>query len=174
MTPSGPWPGPTVDDQAELLSLHYFHAHRYDEAWAFSLTAAERAKAVYANVEAAEFYERALGSARHIADLGPRQMAAVHEALGDAHNNAGDYPAAEAAYRAARRLVDRPRRQARLVLKLARVMGWLDRYSAALRWITTGPRPSRGCPARGRCAQRAQLLAWYGRFCQEEGHHPGP
>ncbi len=164
--------GPFVEDQAELLSLHYFHARRYDEAWAFSLVAAERAKAVYANVEAAEFYERALGSGRHLAAVGPATLAEVQEALGDAHNHAGNYPAAEAAYRAARRQVHTQAvAQARLVLKLARVMGWVDRYSAALRWITRGIRTIEGVEGPEAAALRAQLLAWYGRFCQEEGHH---
>lgn len=164
--------GPAVDDQAELLSLHYFHARRYDEAWSFSLVAAERAKAVYANVEAAEFYERALGAARHLPVIGPAGVAEIQEALGDAHNHAGNYPAAEAAYRVARRHVhDQAVVQARLVLKLARVMGWVDQYSAALRWITRGIRTIEGEIGADAAAQRAQLLAWYGRFCQEEGHH---
>jgi len=164
--------GEDVDEQAALLSLHYFHAHRYQEAWEFSMTAAERAIDVYANVEAAEFYERALDAGRHIPGLDTHALAAVREALGDACNNAGDYAAAEAAYRTARRFVDHdPVAQARLVLKLAKVMGWLDRYSAALRWITKGLRSIEGVPGTQAAAQRAQLLAWYGRFCQEEGHH---
>ncbi len=164
--------GEAVDDQAELLSLHYFHAHRYHEARSFSLVAAERARAVYANVEAAEFYERALGAARQLAAVDEGEIADLTEALGDAHNHAGNYPAAEAAYRAARRHVhDRAVVEARLVLKLARVMGWLDRYSAALRWISRGIRTIEGVGGRDAAAQRAQLLAWYGRFCQEEGHH---
>lgn len=164
--------GDFVEDQAELLSLHYFHAHRYDEARSFSLVAAERARAVYANVEAAEFYDRAIGSARQLPGVDPVELATITEALGDAHNHAGNYPAAEAAYRAARRQVhDQAVVQARLVLKLARVMGWLDRYSAALRWITRGIRTIDGVTGPEAAAQRAQLLAWYGRFCQEEGHH---
>ncbi len=164
--------GAFVDDQAELLSLHYYHARRYDEAWVFSLVAAERAKSVYANVEAAEFYERALGSGRHLPAVGPAEIAETLEALGDAHNHAGNYPAAEAAYRSARRHVhDQAVDEARLVLKLARVMGWLDRYSAALGWITRGIRTVEGVDGADAAAQRAQLLAWYGRFCQEEGRH---
>ncbi|MGA2522104.1 MAG: adenylate/guanylate cyclase domain-containing protein [Acidimicrobiales bacterium] len=163
--------GTGADEQAALLSLHYFHAHRYDEAWEFSLTAAERARAVYANVEAAEFYERALDAARHVDGLGPGDVARIREELGDAQNNAGAYQAAEAAYRAARRQVHEPVDQARLLLKLARVMGWLDRYSAAMRWITRGIRTVEGVQGPDASAQRAQLLAWYGRFCQEAGQH---
>jgi class 3 adenylate cyclase/tetratricopeptide (TPR) repeat protein len=163
--------GDNVEDHAEVLSMHFFHAERYAEAWSFSLVAAERARSVYANVEAAEFYQRALDAARHLPDVGRTDVAAVQESLGDAHNNAGDYQSAEAAYRATRRHVHDPVGQARLLLKLARVMGWLDRYSAALRWITRGIRTVEGVPGEAAAAQRAQLLAWYGRFCQEAGHY---
>ena len=55
------------EEQPELLSFHYLHAQRYPEAWSYSLSAAERARAVYANIEAAEFYERALLAGRRLA-----------------------------------------------------------------------------------------------------------
>jgi len=164
--------GDAADDHAELLSLHFFHAHRHAEAWSFSHVAAERARAVYANIEAAEFYQRALDVARHLPEVGPDAVARTLEDLGDAQNHAGNYLAAEAAYRAARRHIHGDAvGQARVVLKLARVMGWLDRYSAALRWITRGLRTIEGAEGPEAAAQRAQLLAWYGRFCQEEGRH---
>jgi len=163
--------GDDADEQAALLSLHFFHARRFEEAWAFSLTAAERARAVYANVEAADFYARALDTARHLPAVGAGEVARIREELGDALSNAGDYQAAEAAYRVARRHVgDDKVAEARVLLKLARVMGWLDRYSSALRWITRGIRTIDGVPGPPAAAQRAQLLAWYGRFCQEAGH----
>jgi tetratricopeptide (TPR) repeat protein len=165
-------PGDDSSERAGLLSLHFFFAHRYQEAWEFSLAAAERAKAVYANLEAAELYQRALDSARQLPELDPLEVARVREALGDAFNNGGNFWAAAASYRATRRLVtDDPVVQARLFLKLAKVMGWLDRYAAALRWLTKGLRSIEDLPGTPAAAQRAQLLAWYGRFCQEEGHH---
>ena len=51
----------TPEDEAELLSLHFFHAHEFAKAWRYSRVAGERAQAIYANVEAAAFFERALG-----------------------------------------------------------------------------------------------------------------
>jgi class 3 adenylate cyclase/tetratricopeptide (TPR) repeat protein len=167
--------GAHVDEQAGLLSLHYVHARRFDEAWTYSLAAADRANAVYANVEAAEFYERAVESGRHRADVGPEDLASIWEALGDARHRGGLYADGERAYRTARRLAPPDAIvQARLALKLAQVSGWLDRYSGALRWITRGLRLLEGAaePATSAAqAQRARLLAWYGRFCQEEGQH---
>ena len=50
-----------ADSDAALLSLHFFHAQRYDEAWRYARVAADAARDVYANVEAAKLYVRALG-----------------------------------------------------------------------------------------------------------------
>ncbi len=57
------------------------------------------------------------------------------------------------------------------MLKLARVQGWLDRYGNALRWISRGLRVLEGSTEPDADRQRAELMAWYGRFCQEQGHH---
>ena len=159
------------DEQPELLSFHYLHAQRYDEAWRYSLQAAARSTAVYANYEATEYYERALTAGRRL-EVAPDRLADVHESLGDARNLIGDYTGAAAAYRASRRLVaEDPVSQARLILKLARVQGWLDRYANALRWITRGIRTLEGASGDGVARQRAELFGWYGRFCQESGQH---
>ncbi len=105
-------------------------------------------------------------------DLTAGQVAALHEAMGDARNRSGEYTAAAAAYRSARRLIgDDKVSQARLMLKLARVQGWLDRYGNALRWISRGLRVLEGSTGLDADRQRAELMAWYGRFCQEQGHH---
>ncbi len=157
-------------DRAPLVPLPALAA--FSEAWEFSLRAADRAVAVYANSEAAEFYERAITAARRLPNLTSGQVAALHEAMGDARNRSGEYTAAAAAYRSARRLIgDDPVSQARLMLKLARVQGWLDRYGNALRWISRGLRVLEQANGLDAERQRAELLAWYGRFCQEQGHH---
>ena len=155
------------------LSLHYFHAQAYEEAWTYSLVAAERARAVYANVEAAEFCERALAASRGMPGLGPRAVAEVSEALGDARAQGSEYLAAVNAYRAARRLIrDDGLADARLMLKLARAQSYIDRTSNALRWITRAlhilDHTKENLELR---RQRAQLLAWYGWFCEEQGNH---
>ena len=159
------------DEQPELLSFHYLHAQRYSEAWSYALEAAERAKSVYANFEAADFFERALLAGRRIGHLRPADLAPVYEELGDARNRSGDFAEAAGAYRTARRIIDDdPVSAARLMLKLARVQGWLDRYSNALRWITKGLRVLDDVAGTEASQQRAELLSWYGRFCQEAGY----
>jgi class 3 adenylate cyclase/tetratricopeptide (TPR) repeat protein len=159
------------DEQPELLSFHYLHAQRYSEAFSYALEAAEWAKSVYANFEAADLYERALVAGRRLAHLHPSDLAPVYEALGDARNRTGSYAEAASAYRAARRITDDDAvASARLMLKLARVQGWLDRYTNAMRWITKGLRVLDEVDGNEAARQRAELLSWYGRFCQEAGH----
>jgi tetratricopeptide (TPR) repeat protein len=164
--------GDRPEDQADLLSIHYFHAQRFDEALSYSILAAERAGSIYANIEAAEFYERALGAAKHVPDLTSGERARIHEALGDARDHTGDYSRAIEQFRAARSLMRQdPLAQSRIRLKLSRAQGWRDRYSDALRWITRALKLLDGVDGVEASRQRSQLLAWYGRFSQEQGHH---
>ena len=163
---------PEPEEQSDLLSLHYLHAQRYDEAWTFALTAAARALAVHANADAAGLFERALAAGRKYQGLPGEEMADVYERLGDARDRTSEYQRAAAAYRSARALRRaEPLANARLMLKLARVQGWLDRYSTSLRWITRALRTLEGSEDLEAQRQRAQLLAWYGRFAGEQGHH---
>lgn len=165
--------GDRPDEFAEALSLHYFYAQAYEEAWEYSLVAAQRAQAIYANVEAAEFFERALAVSRRLAELSPQQVAEVTEALGDARAQGSQYLEAVTAYRAARRLLrGAPLADAQVMLKLARAQSCLDRFSNALRWITRALHVLDGAEEDAEVQrQRAQLLAWYGWFCEEQGSH---
>jgi class 3 adenylate cyclase/tetratricopeptide (TPR) repeat protein len=157
---------------AGLVSLHFLHAQRYPEAYRFALVAAQRATEVFADVESVGFYERAVDAARHLDHLGSTDHAALYESLADARYRVGLYGPAEVAYRRARRLRGGdPVAEARVLLKLGRLQGWLDCYSRALRWISRALRTLDGVPGEDAARQRAHVLAWYGRFCQEEGRH---
>jgi class 3 adenylate cyclase/tetratricopeptide (TPR) repeat protein len=159
-----------VEQRADLLSFHYVHAERYGEAWTHARHAADAASQVHAHAAAAALYARALACVRHLPDLADDQVAAVWEALGDAHDACGRYEQAAAAYRACRRrLVDDPVGDARVMLKIARQQGWLRRYSQSLRWITRGLRTLEADTTSEADCQRAQLTAWYGHFLQEQG-----
>ena len=160
------------DTQPEILSFHYLNGQRYDEAWDYSLMAAERAKGVHAYFEAADFFERALVAGRRIQTVTRWELVRAYEELGDARSRTGTYAMAAAAYRAARRQVGGDVvAEARVILKLAKVQGWLDRYATALRWITKGLRLLDDRTGDEAARVRADLLSWYGRFCQEAGHH---
>jgi tetratricopeptide (TPR) repeat protein len=161
--------GPDTDDDAALLSLHFFHASRFEQAWRYSRTAGARAQAVYANVDAAALYERALAAGRHLV-VAKGDLASVAEALGDVRDRAGDYRRAEDAYRQARRmhegdLVD----EARLLLKHAWIPQRLGRYSQALRWIGRAQRLLEGLPGEAAARQRAELHAWHAEINIHQG-----
>jgi tetratricopeptide (TPR) repeat protein len=125
-----------VDDVAELLSQHFFHARRYDAAWRYSKVAAERAQAVFANSETARFYERALDAARHGVQVPGEVLFGVHEALGDTLKRLGRLADAERAYARARRLdPGSALAMSNLALKRAQVRQQSGEFVQALRWL---------------------------------------
>ncbi|WP_430645214.1 adenylate/guanylate cyclase domain-containing protein [Agromyces sp. GXS1127] len=127
--------------QVELLSIHYSEAHRWPEAWESSRVAGRRAKEIYANLEAATFFRRALSASRHVADLPPADVADVSESLGDVLEQAGLFENSVEAYGQARRLVrDDPIRSADVLLKRARARARTGAYVTAYRDLTTGRR----------------------------------
>ncbi|GAA2041164.1 adenylate/guanylate cyclase domain-containing protein [Agromyces tropicus] len=125
--------------QVELLSIHYSEAHRWPEAWSSSRVAGERAKEIYANLEAATFYRRALTASRYVPDLPTTEVADVSEALGDVLELAGMFDESVGAFRQASRLVrDDPIRSADVLLKRARARARTGAYVAAYRELTIG------------------------------------
>ena len=73
--------GDRADEAAAILSLHFLEAEDGERAWRYAVAAADRAAAGFANVVAAELYERALAAADlHRVDVSDR--ARVLEALG--------------------------------------------------------------------------------------------
>jgi len=159
-----------LDDYAELLSLHFFEAHEHAKAWRYARRAAERSVAAYANVDAAEHYERALAAARALPDLTTLEVATVAEALGDVRDRAGVYDAATSAYRQARALLAGDVvRQARLMLKEAWLAERQSRFANAVRWIRRGLRALEGVAGEDASTERAQLTVAYAAIRQGQG-----
>ena len=128
--------GPDPEAVAALLSLHYFHANQYDDAWRYSRRAALQARAAHANVEAVELYERALASAQLCESVSPRELASVYEEAGDLYSRLGKYRQADSAYRQVKALApEDPVTQGRLLLKRGQLRQRFGHYPAALRWL---------------------------------------
>ena len=158
------------DSEAELLSLHFFCAQRYEPAWKYALIAARRARDKYANVDAATLYERALVSARKVEGIDATELASAWESLGDVRERAGDYRGASLAYRRARTLLGSDVvAQAGLCLKEAWMPERMGRYSEAVRWIRRGLRMIEGVPGDPAGRVRAQLMSWYAQVRQAQG-----
>ena len=157
------------DEEAGLLSLHFFHANRFDRAWHYARTAGARAQSIYANADAAAFFERAFAAGRHLR-VQRGELAAVAESLGDVRERAGDFRRAETAYRDARRLHEGdPVDEARLMLKHAWIPERLGRYSQALRWIRRAQRLLQQVDGELAARQRAQLDAWHASINVKQG-----
>ena len=156
--------GDRPEEAAELLSLHYFNGGRWEEAWKYSRIAGEQAAAVYANAEAATFFERALEAARHT-EVAFADLYEVAVALGDARLLLGQYEGATAAYGIARKHIDvaDPCAEARLVIKQMAVPLRLRRYPRVLRWLTRGLELLGEVEGEAAAAVRAELCSWYGR-----------
>jgi class 3 adenylate cyclase len=127
------------EDDAETLSLHFSLAERPGETWSFSLVAAERAQAKFANADAAEFYRRALGAARDLPALARSDVGHAWESLGDVLQLGGDHSEAALAYRHARQhLRGDAAATADLCVKEGRLRESEGRYGDALRWYARG------------------------------------
>jgi class 3 adenylate cyclase/tetratricopeptide (TPR) repeat protein len=135
-------------DAVELLSLHYYRADDKPATWRCSLAAGRSAQEKWANLEAAEFYERALEVADGVPELTETEIADVWEALGDCQQLAGKLESAAESFEMAREL--RPgdsAEEAKLLLKEATLRRELGRYEDAIGWYSRGLEMAAHLPA---------------------------
>jgi class 3 adenylate cyclase/tetratricopeptide (TPR) repeat protein len=132
--------GERVDETAALLSLHFFEAGEYEPAWRYALAAGERAEATFANVVAAELYERAIAAAEHLPELSAREIARVLESLADVCERFGGYERSFGALETALDLVgdSSPLLAARLLGKEATLLELVGRYEEAFETCERG------------------------------------
>ena len=128
-----------AEKDADLLSLHFALAGDHGRAWQYSKIAGERARQQYANVAAADFFQRAVESGRHVSDVPPEDIADVYEALGDVNEIIGIFDRADTAYRSARQGVrDDKLRTAELMVKQGLLREKTGDLTQALRWFGRG------------------------------------
>jgi len=175
--------GDAAADRAEILSFHFLHAQQYDRCWRYALIGAERARAKYANVEAAELYERALLAASHVDGVAPvdgvagdatanRDVAGTWEALGDVCLTAGIFDRAKTAFVRARRLrAGDPAALARLCKKESLIAMHQGQSSGIVRWINRGLRLLEGAERPAEVATRAQLRLVFGEHYHRLGRN---
>jgi tetratricopeptide (TPR) repeat protein len=150
--------GEQANRHAELLSMHCFHGGRFAPAYAYARLAAQRARARYANAEAAESYRRALASAARLAHVDTFVLAEVEEALAEIYVERGEMTAADLTLRrAVRRVRDTPIQLARLQLKVAGLRETEARFRAAFRWADQAERTLAGLSGGEVRAIRGQL-----------------
>ena len=163
--------GSDPGDDAGVLSLHFLHAGDFERAWRYSRLAGDQAKRIYANVDAASFYERALHAAGRFRGAAGSDVGAVAESLGDVRYRLGQFEGAGEAYRVSRRHSPAGAvGEARLMLKQALGPWRLGRYPQALGWLTRGIRMIEGHEEQEAVRERARLYAWKGVIKQKQGH----
>jgi class 3 adenylate cyclase/tetratricopeptide (TPR) repeat protein len=161
-----------VDPEAEapLLSLHYLNAECFAETWRYARTAGRRAGAVYANVDAATFYRRALEAAQRLPALERPEVAEVAEALGDAEELAGVFDESASAYAQARRLTPPGTGRMRLLRKTGVVHERVGQYPAALRCYSLARRLAEGGDP-GTAVESCEAAVAYAGVRFRQGHH---
>ena len=118
-------------DAVELLALHFSRAGIADETWRYSVAAGRDAQSKWANVEAAEFYRRALEVAPPDR---PDEVAAVWESLAEVLELGGEFDEAAAALDSALALAPQEA-HADLMLKAGQLRGErMNRYDEAIEW----------------------------------------
>ena len=158
------------DDLAGILSLHYLSAAENKPAFRYSTVAAKRAEAVYAYVEAAKLYKRALDAARSLTDIDGRQLVDVHEALGDALDRAGEFRKATEAYTTAEQLpAVTPLQRAGLLFKRSKVEEVLGDCAESLRWADRAREALVGLDSVDAARQRAHLSGWQASVLMKQG-----
>jgi class 3 adenylate cyclase/tetratricopeptide (TPR) repeat protein len=158
------------EEASGTLSLHYFEAGEFQPAWRYATVAARRADGVYAYIEAANLYARALEAGRKLADVGKDDLATVQKSLGDSWYCSGEFRKASEAYAAARPLAsDNPLFDAGLMLKLSYVEEKLGKYEAAMRWTEQAREVLQKLDDPEAARQVAQAGSWYANLLQFEG-----
>lgn len=153
-----------------LLSLHYFEAERYDEAWRHAARAAAHARTLFANADAARLYERCLAAARRGHAPTDAQTEAW-EGLAEVRLALGDLEPASAAFRKARRLQKgHPTEEARLLRREAVVPYRAGRLPVALGYVTRALHLIEDLDDIDAVAEQARLAARYASIRLQQGH----
>ncbi|GAC1611885.1 MAG: adenylate/guanylate cyclase domain-containing protein [Mycobacteriales bacterium] len=157
-------------DVAGLLSLHFYYAGRYGQAWTYSRLAAEHASAMHANVQAAALYERGICAVSRLRPAHDPELASTYEALADVRTRIGEFTKAADGYRMARRLVGGDSlRQARLLLKQGEVCQHLGRFAQARAWLRRADRAVGGVDGSEPASLRAQVAVALASIAMNEG-----
>jgi class 3 adenylate cyclase/tetratricopeptide (TPR) repeat protein len=159
-------------DGVELLSLHSHLGERWPETWRYSVSAGQRAQAKWANLEAAEFYQRGLDAAKRIPEIASEEIARVSESLGDCLQLAGRFEAAADSFAEARGLLPK---DSIAVIELMEKEGALQKemghYDEAIRRYKHGLKLTSRVPdERARTGLRAKLNFGVAEARFRQGH----
>lgn len=148
-----------LDADAPTLALHFWRAGDAERTWLYSKRAGEQARRAYANVDAAEMYERALEVSRRVRDVSDADRAELWSVLGELRELSGVLDGSVEAYRRAVALTDDPVGRARVLARRARVHERAGALGTALRVVGRARRELLGAPGEAAEAVAVQLDA---------------
>ena len=160
-----------VGADADMLAHHFWRAGDHERTWRYSLRAADRARAAYANADAALQIERALEATRWLDEITVEERRERWLQLGELRERAGLLDGALDAYRrAARYIGDDPLARADLFLRRASTHERAGAYAVALGETTRARRVLDGRDGRDAAAARAGALAFAALLRQRQEH----
>jgi class 3 adenylate cyclase/tetratricopeptide (TPR) repeat protein len=151
--------GRAEERAADVLAIHFSMGRDHEKAWHYSRVAGDQAREAFANVQAAEHYERALEAGRRLG-LSGSELADVATLLGDVREAAGVFDKALDSYRQAVKLWgDDVVQRADVLGKKARALERAGRYKSAVGEITRGRKLLDGRRGADAAKVRARLSA---------------
>ena len=129
-----------LDADAPTLALHFWRAGDAERTWKYAQRAGEEARHAYANVDAAEMFERALEVSRRVPGVADADRAALWATLGDLRELSGILDGSMEAYRRAAALTADPVARAELLARRARVLERAGSRATALRVVSSARR----------------------------------
>lgn len=86
--------GDNTDDYLEMLAFHYLHSDVMDKSITYLVKAGEKAKAIYANAEAIQYFQKALEVIAEHDGSRNQESRGAHHHLADLYDLIGNYPQA--------------------------------------------------------------------------------
>jgi class 3 adenylate cyclase/tetratricopeptide (TPR) repeat protein len=145
----------------DALALHFSRAGDAPRTWRYARLAAARARASYANADAARYYEMALAVAPKLDALDTAAHVETWMELGDTRELANLFDGSLDAYRRAMRVAgDDPTTQANVLFGRARAKERAGQFTSALRDLTSGLRRVDAIDTAAAAAARARLRSF--------------
>ncbi len=162
--------GESTGELAGRLTYHYYEAGNWSKTASYGWLAGKQARDVYANVDAAALLERALVATRRSRSTRSEVAGKVSELLADVHYALGDFDAAAATLRIARRRVTRdPVERARLTKKEAAAAVQFGRLTDARRLLVHAAAELEGVSSLPALAERAEIASWRAMVSLRQG-----
>ncbi len=155
---------------ADTLALHFARGGDAEATWRYARMAGDRAARAYANVDAAEQYERALDAGRRLAAVTDAERLALWSRLAEVRNVAGMYDASLEALRQAAKLA-RDDRDATVSIMLQRARARLraTSYRQALADVSRAETRLEGDDSDGAREARVRLRVVRGSVRYDQG-----